>query len=169
GAKREVDALARMAEELREPVYLNIAELLHASLDILEGRFEEADRRLVHARGVAHGAGFLPGRQAVGALVFMLRKFQGRLAEIVDQNERTAKHYPGSSSAPAWWAARAAMFAEVGREPEARRLFESLAQREFTDIPRGGIGWKTVLGHLSELCALLGDAARARLLYGLLQ
>lgn len=72
---------------------------------------------------------------------------------------------------PAWSAMLRASVALLdfgcGREQEARRAFEVLAAKDFTDLPRDE-HWLTTLGFLTDVCSLLGDRRRAAQLYALL-
>jgi hypothetical protein len=63
--------------------------------------------------------------------------------------------------------AEAIVHAERGREAEARRDFEQLAAGGFSGVARN-MAWLFSIAWLAEVCAWLGDAARAETLYGLL-
>jgi tetratricopeptide (TPR) repeat protein len=56
------------------------------------------------------------------------------------------------------------VYSELGLEQEARELFERLAANDFAAIPRDSM-WVTSMTYLAEVCAFLGDARRAALLY----
>ena len=47
---------------------------------------------------------------------------------------------------------------------EARSEFEHLAQHDFADLPRDNL-WVGCMTYLAEICAFLGDTARAATLY----
>src|SRR5262249_6051330 len=59
------------------------------------------------------------------------------------------------------------LYAELGREQEARREFEELAKQDFGGIARDAL-WTTCMAYLSEVCVVLGDATHAATLYRLL-
>jgi DNA-binding NarL/FixJ family response regulator len=61
----------------------------------------------------------------------------------------------------------ALIYLEIGQQDEACAEFEKLAADDFADIPRDG-RWLYCIVYLSEICAALGDAARAAVLYPLL-
>jgi DNA-binding NarL/FixJ family response regulator len=67
----------------------------------------------------------------------------------------------------AWRPGLALIYSELGREREARREFEYLAQHDFADLPRDAL-WVGCITYLAEVCAFLGDASRAATLYQLL-
>ncbi len=62
---------------------------------------------------------------------------------------------------------RAFLYSQLGRSSEARQEFEQLAASSFRDLPRDGT-WLANVGMLSDICAFLGDAPRAAILYELL-
>jgi class 3 adenylate cyclase len=53
---------------------------------------------------------------------------------------------------------------ELAREEEARAEFEHLARNDFSDLPADQF-WLYCVAALSEVCASLGDAGRAAILY----
>jgi len=55
----------------------------------------------------------------------------------------------------------------MGRPDEARAEYEKVAAEDFTAMPRDG-RWLYCMVYLSEVCAALGDAERAPVLYRLL-
>lgn len=69
---------------------------------------------------------------------------------------------------PAWRAALANLLCEEGRMEEAREEFERLAAHDFEDVPKD-LDWMIAMTLLSDVCADLGDAERAALLYGKLE
>lgn len=60
----------------------------------------------------------------------------------------------------------AAIYAEQGREPEARAEFEQLAAKDSLDLPLR-VTWLFSVAVLGEGCAFLRDAHRAKGLYDL--
>ena len=96
--------------------------------------------------------------------LFMLRHAQGRLAEL----EPLLARRPSNPLASFVWPATLALVhAQVGREAEARSELEELAASGFRDVPPTAM-WPIAIGNLAEACAVVGDAARAALLYDLL-
>ena len=61
----------------------------------------------------------------------------------------------------------ALIYSDLGLEPEARALFEQLAEYDFADLAQDALRVGTI-AYLSEVCAFLGDTARAAILYRLL-
>jgi tetratricopeptide (TPR) repeat protein len=56
----------------------------------------------------------------------------------------------------------------MGRVEEARAEFEGLATNEFAGVPRDTF-WLVAMNVLSDVCAALGDADRATILYRLIE
>jgi hypothetical protein len=101
---------------------------------------------------------------AYGAQLYVLRRAQGRLAELEPlMSGFVARH----ASAPVWETATALLYALLGRMDDARGRFES-AFDEFMALPRD-VTWLPHLGLLGETCALLGDRQRAAALLPLLE
>jgi tetratricopeptide (TPR) repeat protein len=93
--------------------------------------------------------------------LLVVRREQGRMGEL----EQAARQLTDANPArPAWRAALATTLWESDRLEEARAEFDRLAAREFTDIPRDG-DWITTMMLLGDVCAAVGDKARAPLLY----
>jgi DNA-binding CsgD family transcriptional regulator len=59
------------------------------------------------------------------------------------------------------------VLAETDRAEEARALFEAFADRHLAGLPRDSY-WLTTIAILADVCALVGDRARAGVLYDLL-
>ena len=68
---------------------------------------------------------------------------------------------------PAWRAGLALLYAETDRPADARREFERLAEHGFADVPED-LAWLTTVAISAEVCAALGDGARAAVLHDLL-
>src|SRR5205085_10947823 len=95
--------------------------------------------------------------------LFFLRRDQGRAMEARAFAEDGLRHTPGL-------VARLAMVAlalvETGDEAEARARFDELAAGDFAAVPRD-FTWPASLCLLSVVCAALGDAERAAVLFDL--
>ena len=163
---REFEACSRLAEELRQPYHLWLTTVVRASRALLDGRFEEAE-------GLAHQALAIGQRaraqnenavQLFGAQIYALRREQGRLQEVEAGTKGLVERYP---ALPAWRCAIAWVYAELGRDAEARSGFEHVAADGFAGMPRD-FSWFISVALLSEVCAFLGDARRAATLYELL-
>src|SRR5205085_12048676 len=131
---------------------------------LLEGRFAQAED--LARRTLAIGAR-MPGLDATGVYgvqMFTLRREQGRLAEVAPAVQLFVDSELGAA---AWRPGLALVYAELGRREDARREFERLADEGFASLPRDGVRTAS-LAYLAQVCAILGDAARAQELYDLL-
>jgi class 3 adenylate cyclase len=159
----EVETLDDMADELRQPALRWFPQALKATLLLFRGRLEDADEQgqqaLVTARRFSRGF-LLPS----GVQLFALRREQGRLAELEGAQKAFADRFP---AVPSYRCGLAYVHSEQRREEEAREQFERLAASGFAEVPRDD-AWQIGMIFLSEVCAFLGDAARAAALYDLL-
>jgi tetratricopeptide (TPR) repeat protein len=92
------------------------------------------------------------------------RREQGQLDGLEEIVKRSI-HEPGSY--PIWPCVLADLYVKLGRDREARDLFEIIARAEFTSLPVDE-EWVLGIALLAEVCAALGDKDRARQLYALL-
>jgi hypothetical protein len=137
--------------------------LQRARAAVIAGRYGEAER--LNAEAAAQGAR-LQDRTVItlaGIQLVTLRWQQERLAEVETEIRRGAS----GSAAFAWPAFLAMTCSRLGHEEEARRQLERLGANGFSDLPRYD-GWMIAMASLSEVCAGLGDAARAAQIYELL-
>ena len=93
--------------------------------------------------------------------MFSIRKEQGRLQEILPAVKMFLQD---SSAGSAWTPGLALIYSELGMESEARTEFEKLAQDDFDSVPQDALT-ALCLVYLAEVCAFLGDAGRAKVLY----
>jgi class 3 adenylate cyclase len=163
GARAQLHGYVALAKQTREPATLWLSVVFQGLWAILEGRFEEAEQlaneALDLARRFEHGGG--PQFHAIQ--VSRVRAERGRLAEMIPLIETIVKSAPNAG----WRARLVQLYAECGREEEARREFEVLAADDFAGIPRDLL-WLLSLCYVSEACAILGDAKRAEILYRVL-
>jgi DNA-binding CsgD family transcriptional regulator len=131
---------------------------------LLGGRFAEADRLAIHIFTLDQRMQGENLEGTFGLLMFALRREQGRLHEV----EPVLRYFVQQQGvASAWRPGLALLYSEFGRLQEARREFERLAQYGFTDIPRDGL-WMACMTYLVDVCTVLGDTARAAILYQIL-
>jgi eukaryotic-like serine/threonine-protein kinase len=160
---REIEAGARLAEELRQPQFLAWTVLFRAMRALFDGRFEEGEQLAQQTLALAQRAQdpFLIQRFPIQ--LFFLRTQQGRLQEMEALFRGTVEQYPAIA---AWRLFLAFLYAELGREAEARTQFEQLAAKDFADLPRD-FDWLSNVATLCEVCAFLRDGHRASILYDL--
>lgn len=163
---RAIESHARLAEQLRQPLHIWQSNWFRATRAFFEGHFEDAERLARRALSFAESAQGRVGAGTVRLQILTLRWHQGRLAvdELEDTVDRLAEQH---LKVPAWRCAMIHMYRDVGRNADAHREFESLANNGFADLPRDST-WLSSLALLAEYCAWVGDAPRAAVLYDLL-
>jgi tetratricopeptide (TPR) repeat protein len=160
----EIHTYASLARQISHRDHIWFATVARAQVALLAGRFDDAERLMTEALNLGQ---HLPRLTAFGSYwlqLFMLRRAQGRLAEL----EPILALRPSSPLGSFLWPSTLALvLAELGREADARSEFDELAANGFLDVPRTSI-WPIAIGNLAEVCAVVGDASRAALLYDLL-
>ncbi len=161
---QQLEVYRRLAEELRQPVYLWLAPFYRACRALSEGRFDECEQLLQQAQAIGQKA------QDQNAILFFhtqtttLRRVQGRYAEAELAVRGLLEKYPGI---PGWQVSLSYILCELGRLDEARPVYERWAVAGFTALPRDG-AWQISTVLLAQMCALFHDTARAPVLYDLL-
>ncbi len=164
GVHRELEAYAKLADDLRQPQHLWHVPLLRGVLAMMEGRFGEAERLADEARRGGERAQEPLAAQFYALQMSILRRHQGRLEEMLPLVREMSERYPAIR---AWRLSLVSFLAELGRVEEARPDFERLAAADFEDVPLDA-QWMPAMARISETCAWLGDAKRAERLYELL-
>jgi DNA-binding SARP family transcriptional activator len=166
GVDAELQAMERLASELRQPAQLWAHSLTQTMRALFAGRFEEAEVSLERNRELGHRAQ-TPDITYTGARLqqlFVLRREQGRLHELEAPLARHVEEYP---ELVIFRCALAALWCDLGRHAAARDLLDELASDGFADLP-GRQEWFFGAGLLAEVCAQLGDRPHAAALYELL-
>jgi DNA-binding CsgD family transcriptional regulator len=96
-----------------------------------------------------------------GVQMFTLRREQGHLRELAPAVRYFVQQHGGRS---VWRPGLALIYSELGLRDEAQTEFEALAAHDFAAILQDGM-WVTCMAYLAEVCAFLGDAHRAEVLY----
>jgi class 3 adenylate cyclase len=160
----EVQACRELADELSRPLHAWHAAVFAAMIELQAGRLEQARERADEALQ----AGLRGHRDMAlvmyGAQQLVLHWAKGRLPVVLDSVRYYADHFP---HAPAWRAALAFCLADTDRPDAARRELETLAARDFTDLPRDA-NFLTAVTLLALTAARLGDRERAAQLERLL-
>jgi tetratricopeptide (TPR) repeat protein len=162
--KAGLEAYAQLAEELRQPAQLWLLVVTRATLALFEGRFEEAEELIEQALAIG---GHAQGADAVLSHrihLFTLRWQRGELDSLETMLSRSVAEYPAR---PMFRCMLARLYADLGREADARRIFEDLASDDFATLPLTN-EWLFSLGFLADVAEYLADADRARTLYELL-
>jgi tetratricopeptide (TPR) repeat protein len=160
-AKADLAAMAELAQELRQPSQVWFVAALQAHLALLEGRFGEAEELIERARSLGERAQSWNAAVAFGLQRYLLRREQGRLAEMEGLVRRAAHDYPTYGI---WRCVLAQMAVELGHEAEARETLEVLARDDFAALPFDEM-WLASTGLLAETAGSLVDARAAAPLY----
>ena len=160
----EVGIASRVADDLRQPAQLWMVAVARTLCALLEGRFEEAGELIEEAFRL--GERTIPWNAAITRQLqlFALRREQRRLDEL-EATIRRAVH--AHRTYPVLRCVLADLYAELGREEEARAEFERFATSDFTELPFNE-EWLLGMTLLADVCAALGDAPRSVTLYELL-
>jgi len=161
GARAELEAMARLADELRQPSQEWFVAAYRATLALLEGNLADAETWIDEAfargsRAVEWTAGVCYRLQ-----LYALRHDQGRLDEIEELIRRSVVEYP---TYPIFRCVLAHMTALLGQTSESQATLDALAEDDFAALPFDE-EWLVAVCFLAETIRLLGDAARAAFLY----
>jgi class 3 adenylate cyclase/tetratricopeptide (TPR) repeat protein len=164
GVRRELETYGRVAEELRQLHFLWHVPLFRVGQELLEGRFDQAERLAEEARALGRRARDPVARIYLPIIMTGLRWQQGRLPELEGTLREFVDRYPANLG---WRATFAVLLCEAGRKEEAGVEFERLAADDFVGLPRNHL----YLYHLAVLAIVfhsLGDRRSAAGLYELL-
>ena len=130
---------------------------------LFRGEFEQAER--LAERALSSGEARRSDADCSYRLaMFLMRREQGRLEEIEALIRDAVDAYPGYRSFRCFIPL---LELELGRDQDARRAFDALAQDAFSALPRDS-EWLFCLCLLAEVAAGLDDRGAAEVLYGLL-
>jgi tetratricopeptide (TPR) repeat protein len=157
----QMEAFAAGADRLRQSLFEWTGLVWRAMRALLAGALDRADRLAAEALAAGAPAEAVTASQYYAIQVLAIRRDQGRMGELEQATRQAVADNPGRV---AWRAALANMLCEEGRLDEAREEFERLAAHDFEDVPKD-LDWMIAMTLLSDVCADLGDAERAALLY----
>ena len=132
-------------------------------LALMRGEFADTERLIVQSMALLRPR-LAAHADQLSMQIFTLRREQGRLGGL--QSLVSAFLQQGGRQL-VWRPGLALLYLELGQREAARAVFEELAAEDFATMPRDG-RWLFCMVYLSEVCAALGDAARAAELYRLL-
>jgi tetratricopeptide (TPR) repeat protein len=161
----QMEAFRAGADRLRQPLFEWTSIMWQAMRALLAGALDRSDALASEALAAGGPAEAVTASQYHAIQVLGIRREQGRMGELEPAVRRLVADNP---ERPAWRAALANLLCEEGRLEEAREEFERLAAHDFEDVPKD-LDWMIAMTLLSDVCADLGDAERAALLYGRLE
>jgi tetratricopeptide (TPR) repeat protein len=164
GIDVELQVLAALADELRQPAQHWAVGTGQTMLALMEGRLEEAEQLISNTLAVGERAESWNAVVSQRLALFVLRRAQGRLAELEDAIRRSIHEYP---SLLRFRCALAHLYGELERDGDARATFEALLSR---DLAREHVDaeWLFAVCMLADPCARLGDHEAAGKLYSML-
>ena len=164
GVDVEMDALCRVADELRQPAHRWHLTSTQAVLAIMEGRFDHAEELISVALVLGRASQSWNAGVSQTLQLFALRREQGRLAEVEDSIRRGVHEYPALVR---FRCAAAHLASELGREADARAALDSVLSHDLrAGVPRRGMAPRHV-----DACRRLRisrDGSAAEQLYELL-
>ncbi|MFN2606788.1 MAG: BTAD domain-containing putative transcriptional regulator [Acidimicrobiales bacterium] len=168
--------LRRAAREAASPRYGWYAATHSAMVACLQGRFEEAEHLAFAALDLGREVGSRhptrrrstrrdrPAELAFDVQLFALRWLQGRAGDLIPTFEALLDSAPSTDG---WLLGLATLYADEGRDDEARPLYEKVRARGF-DAIRRDVEWLPKVATLARLARTLGDREGAAGLYAML-
>jgi DNA-binding SARP family transcriptional activator len=164
GVDVELDVLSNLAEELRQPSWRWWVRTTRTMVTLMEGHFDEAEELIRDTRTFGEQAERWNAHVSERLQLFVLRRAQGRLAELEDTVARSVHEYP---SLLRFGAAQAHLHAELGDAHNARNAFDALLARDLVH-EHVDAEWLFTIALLPDPCRFLGDQDAAATLYALL-
>ena len=162
--RREIDAFATSAGELRHPYFAWWSTAIRVMQTILEGRLADAEILAEEALRLGQRAVVADATPVFVGHLFVLCLEQERLEQLESIVKAFVQQFPLISSGRC---ALALLCADQGRVAEAEAEIAALAGDDFSALPRNP-GWLSGIAALAETSALLPDAPCAATLYALL-
>jgi DNA-binding CsgD family transcriptional regulator/tetratricopeptide (TPR) repeat protein len=159
-AARELAAVRAMAERLRQPFTLHVAEHYASTLALCRGELAEAEAAAKRSHAWSRLLSGRPASSVHGIQMFGILREQGRLGEIAAVTRLLAAR---ERAGGAWRPGLAALLAELGLQDEARRELARV-RRDGLDSLRSSL-WVGSLTYLTDACAAVADEELAELLY----
>jgi tetratricopeptide (TPR) repeat protein len=160
----EIAGHAELAEELRQPEPRWNSLVARAMRALLDGDYAHAELLATEALTIGQDLFEASSLATYGGLMLWAWREQGRTLEL---EAAMSAILDSVAQLPGTQAGLALTYIDLGREDDARKVFEDLASHDFDDLPRD-LAWLGLIAVLSIVCFELGDPARAALLYRLL-
>jgi tetratricopeptide (TPR) repeat protein len=162
----EADILefARAAEQLHQPRYLWRVKALQTLQAWSRGDFRHAESLIQETSQFGERTPGSQPDQVIAVQTWRILADRGHLERMRPQIEAFVREF---AAIPSWRCALAQVYFECGLQTEAKRTFQILAQDDFAILPRDRY-WIPGVCIASEVCALLNDSSRARILYRIL-
>ena len=166
GARADLRLGLREAEDLRLPFPLWGITDMRSTVELLEGRLDEAERTIADARTLGRRISFPLAEMRCAARIAVVRWNQGRFEEMAALTRDACEVLPREYAHPRILLGIA--LAEAGHRDEARlELDRILAEDSWSWYRR--VHRESSAGHLAELCWLIGEPGPAAALVDALQ
>lgn len=160
----EIDLAAKLADELRQPAQRWFVGTARTMVALMEGHFEEAEELIAQTAAVGERALRWNAQVSERLGLFVLRHAQGRLAELEPTMARAVHEFP---TLLRFRCALAHLYAELGREREARSLLDDLLSLDLAN-EHVDAEWLFSMSLLADPCARLADREAVAKLHELL-
>ena len=160
----ELDILDKLANDLGQPSLLWSVASARTTMALLEGDFARAE--LLIEAGVEQGRQAASWNTTVSERLqlFVLRRAQGRLSELEETIGRSVHEFPALLR---FRCALAHLYGELGRESDARGVFDDLLSRDLGN-EHVDAEWLLAMSLLADPCSVLADTDAAVTLHALL-
>ena len=145
-----------VAAEDRRPHYRWPALVYKTMPLILRGQFDEAEEPIEEALQLGLKTAPSQAREVYFTQLFVVRREQGRLNELIDAATRLHDLHPGTTHFGAF---RCLTLLEGGNVAEGQCLYSELCSAELENVSESLLR-PTILALLSEACAIVGDRCR---------
>ena len=159
-----IERAHEIAEQLRQPEWMWINAVHRATVALMDCRFTEADQLAEEALRIGSPLGSETVLQMYGVHQTALARARGGLEGLEPLLRAMVEQFP---LIPAWRCGLVYLLRDLGKLDDARVVFESLAERDFADIPNDA-NWTIGIALISAVCTTLEDSDRAERLYEML-
>lgn len=159
-----IEAVGRLADEVRRPQYRWWKLHWDAMRAMLDGRLDEAEGLVNEALAVGQEGQGHNAWNTFGVQLLVLRMHQGRAGEFEDIVRANMEAYP---DLPSWRTGLVIVGLSSGNEAVLREAYEPLASDGFAGLPRDAM-WHAAIVMLASAAASLGDEAGASRLFDML-
>jgi DNA-binding SARP family transcriptional activator len=168
GAEVHIERQHLLAVRLRQPILSWYDLVIRAKRELVAGSPAEADKLALAGFEAGQEAGQPDAFRWFAAQLFVIRMHQGRMDELVEALAAAPPRTGRSRTVPMLTQAiLATIFTELGREDEARAVYERLMSSDLGDVPYD-FAWLAVVALGAAAAASLGDRRRAESLVSML-
>ena len=153
GVEVELDALSTLAEELRQPAQRWHLGAVRTTLALMEGHLRTGGAADLRDAPLGQRSESWNAVVSQRLALFVLRRAQGRLAELEDTIGRSTHEYPALLR---FHCALAHLHAELGHEEDARATFDTLLARDLGQ-EHLDTEWLFSMSLLPDPCAFVAD------------